>query len=141
MPKKIPQDVLDRVLPTYKACTSYAEVANTLGISSATVGRIVRKSGYDRYHVGGVISRDIPVNSEKPARRNMLRAVSRTVKLKSDITGLTYTVSTELDTVEIESDTALMQIGVGLLGQFMDEIKNIQSMVAMSSKQGGCNNE
>lgn len=129
MPKMIPQETLDRVLPLYKACSSYAEVADKLGISTATVGRVVRESGYDRYHVGGAISKGVSVSCVESTSKSYLHMAARTVKLKSDITGLVYTVSTETDVVEIESDTALMQISTKLLTQFMNEIKDIQSMI------------
>ena len=129
MPKVIPQETLDKVLPLYKVCSSYAEVADKLGISTATVGRIVRKSGYDRYHVGGMISRDIPVSCIESTSKSYLHTTARTVKLRSDVTGFVYTVSTETDVVEIESDTALMQISTKLLTQFMNEIKDVQSMI------------
>ena len=129
MPKVIPQEVIDQILPTYKACTSYAETADKLGISVSTVGKVVRESGYDRHHVGGAISRSIPISNEEPAHKNAFSVTSRTVKLKSNTTGLIYTVSTESDVVEIESDTALMQININLLEQFTAEIKNIQSLI------------
>jgi hypothetical protein len=129
MPKVIPKEVLDRVLPTYKICSSYAEVADKLGISIATVGKVVRESGYDRYHVGGTISKSVPIINEEPARKDAFSVTSRTLKLKSNVTGLTYTVSTESDVIEIESDTALMQIHVNMLEQFAGEIKNIQSLI------------
>lgn len=129
MPKMVPREVIDQILPTYKACSSYAEVADKLGVSVSTVCRVVRKSGYDRYHVGGVVSRNIPISNEEPPRKDAFSVTSRTLKLRSNVTGLTYTVSTESDMVEIESDTALMQIRIDMLEQFAGEIKNIQSLI------------
>jgi hypothetical protein len=129
MPKTVPRETIDQILPTYKACSSYAEVADKLGISVSTVGRVIRKSEYDRYHVGGVVSRSIPISNEEPSRKDAFSITSRTLKLRSNVTGLTYTVSTESDVIEIESDTALMQIQVNMLEQFAGEIKNIQSLI------------
>lgn len=129
MPKMISQETLDRVLPLYKVCSSYAEVADKLGISISTVGKVVRESGYDRYHVGGAISKGIPASYIESISKGCLHTTARTVKLKSDVTGFVYTVSTETDIIEIESDTALMQISTKLLTQFMNEIKDIQSMI------------
>lgn len=129
MPKVIPKEILDQILPTYKVCSSYAETADKLGISVSVVGRVVRESGYDRYHVGGAVSKSILISNEEPARKDAFSVTSRTLKLKSNVTGLTYTVSTESDVIEIESDTALMQIRVDMLEQFAGEIKNIQSLI------------
>lgn len=69
MPRVIPKEILDQILPTYKVCSSYAETADKLGISVSVVGRVVRESGYDRYHVGGAISKSIPVSNEERYRR------------------------------------------------------------------------
>lgn len=129
MPKVIPKEILDQILPTYKVCSSYAETADKLGISVSVVGRVVRESGYDRYHVGGAVSKSVLISNEEPARKDAFSVTSRTLKLKSNVTGLTYTVSTESDVIEIESDTALMQIRVDMLEQFAGEIKNIQSLI------------
>lgn len=129
MPRIIPKEILDQILPTYKVCSSYAETADRLGISVSVVGRVIRESGYDRYHVGGAVSKSIPVSNEEPARKDAFSVTSRTLKLKSNTTGLTYTVSTESDVIEIESDTALMQIRVDMLESFVGEIKNIQSLI------------
>lgn len=129
MPRIIPKEILDQILPTYKVCSSYAETADRLGISVSVVGRVIRESGYDRYHVGGAVSKSILVSNEEPARKDAFSVTSRTLKLKSNTTGLTYTVSTESDVIEIESDTALMQIRVDMLESFVGEIKNIQSLI------------
>lgn len=142
MPKghPIPLDVKERIVPMYKSGLSQQEVADQLGISQNVVSRYVRKSGYDRYHVGGAMARTTPVpvidqteqSHEKP-KKPIMRTIARSLKLKSDVTGLTYTVSTESDLIDIEGDTALLQLDFNQLKSFMQELESIAELLGSPS--------
>ena len=137
--KHITPETRELVIATYKSGLTYKEVADKLGISFSTVGNIVRASGYDRYHVGSQIAKSVPVANipqkpvEAPQSRSGLRVASRTLKLQSELTGFLYTISTDSDVVEIESDSALMQIQVGLIDSFIEELNNIKRKIGNPS--------
>ena len=134
MPKAISHDIIEKILPLYKTGLNYREVADKLGISHATVGRIVRESGYDRTHVGSTIAKSIPISNEMPMQpANPLRVTSRTLKLHSDVTGHTYTVSTESEIIEIDSDSALMQLPASAIDAFISELQRIKTMLGNPS--------
>jgi len=131
------QEMRELVLSTYKSGLTYRQVADQLGISHMTVGRIVRASGYDRYHVGSSIAKSIPIANTQPSQspvkaaesRQEMRVISRTQKLQSPVTGFCYTVSTDSEVIDIESDTALMQINVSSIDNFIDELTKIKKML------------
>lgn len=131
--QQLTQEQRDLVLSTYKTGLTYKGVAERLGISFATVGRIVRESGYDRYHVGSSIAKSIPTanveSSQSPTKaaesRQEMKVISRTQKLQSPVTGFCYTVSTESDVIEIESDSALMSIKLEDVEAYIKELQDI----------------
>ena len=133
MPKGQPisQEIKSQIVPLYKTGISQMEVADRLGISQNVVSRTIRSSGYDRFHVGGAMARSTPIANCEPKKelppepRSKLRAVSRSLKLKSDITGFTYSISTDSDIVVIESEAALMEIRVSQLKGFIQELESI----------------
>lgn len=139
MPKgiNITPELKELIVSTYKSGLTYKETADKLGISFSAVGKVVRESGYDRVHVGSSIARAIPVANVAPAQastfKQPLYIMSRTLKLHSDITGNNYTVSTESDIIEIESDSTLMQLQVQLIDDFIQELQNIKSMLGNPS--------
>lgn len=139
MPKgvRISQEIRDKIVPLYKTGLSQAEVADKLGIGQTVVSRYVRASGYDRYHVGGAMARSTPVPVCDPVevkpKKPTMRTVARSLKLKSDVTGFQYTISTESDIIEIESDTALMQLQVTQLRSFIQELENITEQLRSPS--------
>jgi len=125
------------ILAKYKSGLTYKQVADEMNVSHATVGNIVRASGYDRYHVGSSIAKSIPVANTQPSQspakaaesRQEMRVISRTQKLQSPVTGFTYTVSTDSDVVEIESDSALMSIRVQDIEAYIKELQDICKML------------
>ena len=124
--QQLTQEQRELVLSTYKTGLTYKGVAEKLGISFATVGRIVRESGYDRYHVGSSIAKSIPVANTQPSqspakaadRPQEMKVISRTQKLQSAVTGFTYTVST---------DSGLTFEFV-LSGDFVEQIKKARTV-------------
>lgn len=64
----------EAVLKQYANGLTYKEIANQLGISEQTVGRVVRSHPEaDHYHKGGVISKTIPVNIDIPAVKSKIK--------------------------------------------------------------------
>lgn len=139
MPKGIVinQEFKQQIVDTYKSGLTYREVADKLGISFATVGRIVRESGYDRFHVGSKIAKSIPTPEplkvrEQPSKPSFV-TLSRTMKLHSEHTDYNYTISTDSDQIDIESDTALMSIKLEMIDQFIKELQDIKAMLGSPS--------
>ena len=138
MPKgiNITPEQKELIVATYKTGLTYAQVAEKLGLSKCAVGKAVRESGYDRFHVGSTIAKSIPVPFEKPLEKpagNPFRITARTLKLHSDATGHSYTVSTESDVVDIESDNALMQLPASAIDAFISELQRIKTMLGNPS--------
>lgn len=134
MPKgiSITPEQKEQIVALYKTGLTYREVGERFGVSHAAVGMIIRATGYDRTHVGSPIAKAIPIANEKPMDKpkpNPFRVTSRTMKLHSDTTGHTYTVSTESDVVDIESEKALMQLPAGLIDAFIEELQQIKAML------------
>ena len=133
-PRYTPEQI-EQIVSTYKAGITMREVAERFNCSQSTVSRMVRESNYDRTHVGGKITRFIPQtdlpsgNSDEQPKRNPFRVMARTLKLHSDTTGHSYTVSTEAEVVDIESDNALMQLPVGSIDAFIEELTQIKAML------------
>lgn len=138
---RLTQEQRELVLAKYKSGLTYKQVADEMGINFTTVGRIVRISGYDRYHVGSSIAKSIPTanveSSQSPAKapesRQEMKVISRTQKLQSSVTGFCYTVSTDSEVIDIESDTALMQINVSSIDNFIEELTKIKKMLGNPS--------
>lgn len=110
------------------------EVAEKFNCSQSTVSRLVRDSNYDRTHVGGRMTQfipqaDLPSSNSDERQRSPFRVMARTLKLHSDTTGHSYTVSTEAEVVDIESENALMQLPVGLIDAFIEELTQIKAML------------
>lgn len=133
---KIAESIKSQVLPLYKTGLTQSEVAEKLGISKPTVSRIIRSTGYDRIHVGSTIAKSVPVSpiAKAPERPKAdFRTVSRTLKLASAATGFSYKISTETDIVEIEGESALIQINVSMVDQFITELTEIKAMLGNPS--------
>ena len=132
------QEVIDQIVETYKTGISMREVAEKFNCSQSTVSRLVRDSNYDRTHVGGRITQFIPQVDFQPnsgnehPKRSPFRVMSRTLKLHSEVTGHSYTVSTEAEVVDIESENALMQLPVGSIDAFIEELTQIKAMLGNS---------
>ena len=136
MPKKFSQETRSLVLTTYKSGLTMREVADKLGITMSSVSRIIASFGYDRTHVGGRLTRSVPVVPDTaPAAPNKasLVTMSRTQKMYSELTGILYTVSTESDTITIESDQALMELPVGLIDRFVEELIELKKFLKVPS--------
>lgn len=137
--KLISPEMREQIVRLYKTGLSYREVGEKFGISFVTVGRYVRESGYDRTHVGSKIAKSVPLPNlpESPVKASQsvdpFRVTSRTLKLQSSATGYSYTISTESEVVEIESDSALMQIRVDQIDKFIDELTLIKRKLGSPS--------
>lgn len=130
----------EQIVALYKTGLTQCEVAERFGVSQNTVSRVVHPSGYDRTHIGSQIARSIPVANVEPRKgpsepvqretaKNSFRVTSRTLKLHSEATGHTYTVSTETDVVDVESDNALMQLPIQAIDAFIEELQQIKAML------------
>ena len=131
---KYTPELIEQIVTTYKTGPTMRETAEKFHCSQSTVSRFVMQSGYDREHVGGTITKHLPVLPAIPAKdeegkKKPFRIMSRTLKLHSDQTGNSYTVSTESEVVDIESDNALMQLPVKAIDAFIDELIQIKAMV------------
>lgn len=139
MPKGITinQELKEQIVAMYKTGLTYKEVADKLGISFSAVGRIVRESGYDRVHVGSRIAKSIPTPEPMKVREQPSKpaftTLSRTMKLHSERTDYNYTISTDSDQIDIESDTALMSIKLDMIDQFIKELQDIKAMLGSPS--------
>lgn len=133
----ISPEMREEIVAMYKTGLTYREVADRFGISDYSVGKYVRQSGYDRYHVGSKIAKSIPTAPALPASQEATKPAftvqARSLKLHSDKTKINYTISTESNVIEIESDTVLMQIRVDMIDTFISELKNIKAMLGSPS--------
>ena len=134
-PRYTPEPI-EQIVATYKTGISMREVAERYNCSMSTVSRFVRERNYDRTHVGGKVTKFIPPtdimakkNAEEQPEHNPFRVMARTLKLHSDTTGHSYTVSTEAEVVDIESENALMQLPVGSIDAFIEELTQIKAML------------
>ena len=139
MPKgiTITPEFKEQIVALYKTGLTYRQVGDKLGISFATVGRVVRESGYDRVHVGSRIAKSIPTPEPMKAKEQPSKpaftTLSRTMKLHSEHTDYNYTISTDSDQIDIESDTALMSIKLDMIDQFIKELQDIKAMLGSPS--------
>jgi len=136
MPKRFTEEFKTQIVDLYKTGLSMPQVASKLGISQSSVSRIVRQSGYDRFHVGGRIAKSIPnVPAAKPVAKPStgFTVTSRTMKLQSNVTGCVYEISTDSDIIHIESENALMDIKVSLIDALITELQGIKKMLAIPS--------
>ena len=137
--KLITPEMKEQIVQLYKTGLTYREVGDKLGISFVTVGRYVRETGYDRTHVGSSIAKSVPIVTmpekpvEAPESRNPFRVTSRTLTLQGAATGNSYTISTESEVVEIESESALMQIKIDQIDNFINELKLIKKQIGIPS--------
>lgn len=138
--KKLNQETRELVLATYKSGLTYKEVADKLGISFSVVGRIVRESGYDRYHVGSRLAKSLPnipapveAKASPEPRKQPFTALSRAMKMRGDTTMFVYEISTESDVIHIEADSVLMDIKVDAIQPFIEELNGIKSMLGSPS--------
>lgn len=125
---------IDQIVATYKTGISMREVAEKFNCSMSTVSRFVRENNYDRTHIGGrmmqfIPQADFPSGNSAEQQRSPFRIMARTLKLHSDTTGHSYTVSTEAEVVDIESENALMQLPVGSIDAFIEELTQIKAML------------
>ena len=121
----------EEALQYYKNGASQYEVAEMFDCSQTAISKLVRESGYDRTHVGGVISKSIetvPVtNNATPQKpRESLRILERTVVLRGNTTPLTYTIKTGEPTVIIAYNDDKLEIDVALIDAFIDELKAVK---------------
>ena len=137
--KLVTPEMKEQIIQMYKTGLTYREVGEKFGISFVTVGRYVRKNGYDRVHVGSKIAKAVPIAAlpekpvEAPESRNPFRVTSRTLTLQGAATGNSYTISTESEVVEIESDQALMQIRIDQIDNFINELRLIKKQLGIPS--------
>ena len=132
--KKIAESVINQIVPMYEAGYTYREIADKLGISHVTVGRIVRNAGLDRYHVGGRISKSLPLTNDRlpePQERpsDPLLVTGRTLNIHGIITGCDYVAGTHMASVDIMLDEWALSIDRNKLSGFIAELENIRKLI------------
>lgn len=128
---KLTPEQREEALQYYKDGASQYDVAEMFSCSQTAISKLVRESGYDRTHVGGMISRNIEIMPVKETAapkntRDSLRILERTVVLRGNTTPMTYTIKTGEPTVIIAYNDDKLEIDVALIDAFVDELKAIR---------------
>ena len=138
--KYLTPEVKEQIVTLYKTGITMREVADRLGVSQSAVSRVIKASGYDRFHVGSRLAKSLP-NIPAPAAakptpepaRAAFTTVSRTLKLVSNTTGCSYEISTDSDIVQIESDVLLGKLEVAQIDAFIADLQHIKSQLGIPS--------
>ena len=67
--KKIADSTREQIVSMYRSGKLHREISEETGVSMATVGRICREAGLDKYHVGGRMSKTCPVTNDAPSEQ------------------------------------------------------------------------
>lgn len=134
--KVIQKDILEKIVPLYKTGITQQEVADQLGISISTVGRHIKAAGYDRTHVGGMLSKAapcVPIAAPKAEAKEpeALVVTGRTLNMHGSQTGCDYTAGTHNENVDITLADWMMSIPVTKLEAFINELSCLRKMVGI----------
>lgn len=133
--KKIADSTREQIVSMYRSGRLHREISEETGVSMATVGRICREAGLDKYHVGGRMSKTCPVTNdalpapqERPAEP--LIVTGRTLNLHGQATGCDYVAGTNTESVDITlGDTWALSIKTDQLSGFIAELEHIRKLI------------
>ena len=132
--KRIANEVREQVVTLYKSGKVQREIAEEVGISQATVGRICREAGVDMFHVGGKIAKScpkmnnaLPEGVERP--KDALIVTGRTLNLHGPATGCDYVAGTLTKAIDITLGDWALSIDRDKLSGFISELEQIKKLI------------
>jgi hypothetical protein len=133
MRARIPNETREKIVSLYQNGKVHREIHEETGVSMASISRICRDAGLDKYHVGGTVARTFTVAPDlpqaEPLEPDSLVITSRVLTMMGTVTGCEYTAGTSMPTVDITLGEWAIQIDTGKLGAFISELQSVKKMI------------
>ena len=132
--RKIADSVKSKIISMYSNGKLYREIADETGVSMATIGRLCRDAGVDKFHVGGSITKTLPqVNDALPAPtarpEEPMLITGRTLNMHGMNTEFDYVAGTNKDVIEITNEEWALCVPRDKLTAFIAELGYIRNLI------------